>query len=258
MSFGLAHDTRSYQLDVPVFTGPLDLLLQLIERDELDITALSIAQVTGHYIAHIQEIREKSPHELSAFLVIAARLVQIKSEALLPKPPVLEPGEEDAGEALARQLLIYKRYKEIANHLGNREKLGLQNYARGRQVSAIESKITLEGVTLSDFQRAAELVFSRIKDKASLDTIVAAPRVTIREKIRDIITTIQKRGKARFSTIVTGSSSRIEIVVSFLALLELVKIRRVMATQEVMFQEITIERSSNWDDSTEMELEFGE
>ena len=258
MSFGLAHDTRSYELQVPVFSGPLDLLLQLIEREELDITALAIAQVTSHYLVHLQTIREKSPFELSAFLVIAARLVQIKSEAMLPRPPVLEPGEEDVGVALARQLLIYKRYKEIANELGDREKKGWHNYARGRQVAAAEGKITLEGVTLNLLQHAAILVFGRERSQVSLDTVVAAPKVTIREKIRTIINSVKSTGKARFSTILSGSTSRIEVVVAFLALLELVKIRRVQATQEVMFADITIERSTNWSDSTDMELEFGE
>src|SRR5512142_1384917 len=99
------HQTGGYTVAIPVYEGPLDLLLQLIERAELDITAVAIANVTDQYLAYIHKMEKQVPaEEISAFLVMAARLIQIKSEALLPRPPVHEPGEENPGEALARQL----------------------------------------------------------------------------------------------------------------------------------------------------------
>jgi len=100
-----------YKVITPVYEGPLDLLLQLIQGAELDITKLALAQVTDQYLAHLKSIENRLADEVSAFLVIAAKLLQIKSEALLPRPPVREQGFEDPGEALARQLLAYKRYK---------------------------------------------------------------------------------------------------------------------------------------------------
>ena len=110
----------NYTVVTPIYEGPLDLLLLLIERAELDITSLALAQVTDQYLEHLRNISDLSPDEVSAFLVIAARLLQIKSEALLPRPPQREPGEEDPGEALARQLILYKRFKELANLLAQR------------------------------------------------------------------------------------------------------------------------------------------
>src|SRR5512135_468158 len=114
MSSGLPILTTRYTVNTPVYQGPLDLLLQLIERAELDITRLALAQVTDQYLAHLRAMQDAPAEEVSAFLVIAAKLLQIKSEALLPRPPVRVEGEEDPGEALARQLIIYKRYREIA------------------------------------------------------------------------------------------------------------------------------------------------
>ncbi len=104
-------------LITPVYEGPLDLLLQLIEKAELDITKLSLAIVTDQFLDYIKNIPENSIENVSSFLVIASRLIQIKSEAILPRPPVREPGEIDPGEALAQQLITYKRFKELANFL---------------------------------------------------------------------------------------------------------------------------------------------
>jgi len=120
-----AHQVDAYQVATPVYEGPLDLLLQLIERAELDITKLALAQVTEQYLEYMRRLPDRAAEEVSAFLVIAARLLQIKSEALLPRPPARESGEEDPGEALARQLLAYKRYKEIADILAQKEISGL-------------------------------------------------------------------------------------------------------------------------------------
>ena len=90
----------------PVYEGPLDLLLDLIERAELDVTTVSLAMVTDQYLVYIHSLEQARADEISAFLVIAAKLLQIKSEALLPRPPVHEPGEENIGEDLVRQLKL--------------------------------------------------------------------------------------------------------------------------------------------------------
>src|SRR5512139_2430781 len=114
MVFNTANQQISnYTIATPVYEGPLDLLLHLIERAELDITRLSLANVTDQYLAYLQSLQETDAEEVSAFLVIAARLIQIKSEMLLPRPINPEKGEEDLGEALARQLRIYKSFKTI-------------------------------------------------------------------------------------------------------------------------------------------------
>ena len=97
----------TYTIQLELYQGPLDLLLELIERAELDITKIALAQVTDQYLSYLANLQEHSLEDLASFLVIAARLLQIKSEAMLPRPPVREPGEIDPGEALAQQPVSY-------------------------------------------------------------------------------------------------------------------------------------------------------
>jgi segregation and condensation protein A len=119
--------SRPYTIDLPSFAGPLDLLLHLIERQELDITAISLVKVTEQYLDQIEQMKQNRMEELIDFLVVAARLVQIKSRALLPQTPIIIEGEteeEDPAEALLRQLREYKRFKQAAAWLANREEAG--------------------------------------------------------------------------------------------------------------------------------------
>ena len=174
--------TSGYTVATPVYEGPLDLLLQLIEHAELDITALSLAQVTDQYLNYIHQMQVPAD-EISAFLVVAARLLQIKSEALLPRPPMREAGEEDVGEALARQLQIYKRFKELANWLDAREARHLRTYLRVAPPLKIEGRLDLSDITLADLMAAAESILAEQAEKQALATVISAPRITIREKI---------------------------------------------------------------------------
>jgi segregation and condensation protein A len=242
----------------PVYEGPLDLLLQLIERAELDITRLALAQVTDQYLAYLHSLQEFAAEEVSGFLVIAARLIQIKSEVLLPRPPHREEGEEDPGEALAQQLILYRRFKKAAEFLGLREAAGLRSYLRIAAPPKVEGAIDLSGITLADLVSAARAVLSRSDLRPDLRTVVAPPKVTIRQKIHLIIDQLRQRGSATFHTLVRSARSRLEIVVTFLAVLELVKRQRVQANQEQLFGEITIQPSAELDLDEDFELEFGE
>jgi len=254
----ITHQARTYTVATPVYEGPLDLLLQLIEHAELDITKVALAQVTDQYLEHIHSIEENSPEEVSAFLVIAARLLQIKSEVLLPRPPVREEGEEDPGEALARQLRAYKRYKEIALILGDRENQGLRTYLRVGPPPKVEGSLDMSGISLADLWSSAREILTRRDDRPALDTVVKAPRITIRDKIRLISLRLQERGQANFRFLLGNNPSRLDVVVTFLAMLELVKRHFVFATQDQLFGEIEIVSSENWEDDDNFELEFGE
>ncbi len=246
----------SYTVQTDVYEGPLDLLLQLIEKAELDITALSLAAVTEQYLAHIRALQEARADEISAFLVIAAKLIQIKSEALLPRPPSREPGEEDPAEALAKQLRIYKQFKEISNLLEEREKQGLKTYLRLAPPPKVEGRLDLSDITMQDLLEAAEGIFAREKDKQSLGTVISAPKVTIREKIAYLSEMLGKNKQASFKAMISSAKTRLEVVVTFLALLELVKRYRVAARQEDLFGDIEIIRSDDWNTEEEFELEF--
>lgn len=246
----------NYRVQTPVYEGPLDLLLDLIEHAELDITTVSLAMVTDQYLAYINSMEELDADELSAFLVIAAKLIQIKSEALLPRPPAREAGEEDTGQALVDQLKLYKRFKEIGAWLNAREQANLRTYLRVAPPPKVEPKLDLSNVTLEKLVVAAAEVFAREKNKKPLASVIAAPRVTIREKIELISKMMREVQRATFSALVRDSRSRLEIVVTFLAMLELIKRYRVQAHQEGLFGDIEIERMEDWSEDEEIEIEF--
>jgi segregation and condensation protein A len=251
----LSHQTGSYTVTTPVYEGPLDLLLQLIEHAELDITVVSLAVVTDQYLAYIHQMRVP-PDEISAFLVVAAKLVQIKSEALLPRPPVREAGTEDLGESLAQQLRVYKRFKELSNWLEDREKCHLRTYLRIAPPPKGEGRFELSDITLSDLVAAAEGIFSEEAEKQALGTVISAPRITIREKIALIAERLGRNHTAKFSGLFGQNPTRLEVVVTFLALLELVKRYHVSAQQERLFSEIKIESLEELGTLEELEIEF--
>ena len=252
----LGHQTGNYTVQTAVYEGPLDLLLDLIEHAELDITTLSLAAVTEQYLDYLHQLEETNPDEISAFLVIAAKLVQIKSEALLPRPPVREHGEEDVGAMLVEQLKLYKRFKEIANLLGQREAQNLRTYLRLAPTPKIEGRLDLSDITIADLIEAATEVYAKEVEKQSLGTVITAPKVTIREKIELISKTLGSAEHAYFKELLGEKPSRIEVVVTFLALLELVKRYRVTARQEGLFTDIEIERMEDWNLDEEIEIEF--
>lgn len=248
-----------YTIELAVYEGPLDLLLDLINRAELDITTVALAQVTDQYLAYLEQAPEHGLADLSSFLVIAARLLLIKSEALLPRPPQREVGEEDPGDALARQLLAYKKYKEVALLLADREAQGLRTYLRIAPPPTILPQLDLTDFDLNDLHMAiVEAIANR--ERPSLKYVVTPPRISIRDRIALIIDQLRKMGKTTFSSLLKSTQSRLEIVISFLAVLELVKQRQVNVTQEKQFGEIEIRPGESWqgDQELEFDLEFEE
>ena len=249
---------ETYKVLTPVYQGPLDLLLQLIERAELDITSLALAQVTDQFLNYLKKLENKDAEEVSAFLVIAAKLIQIKSEALLPHAPIRELGEEDPGEALAQQLKEYKRYKEIACILKNRDKQGLKTYLRLTTPPKVQSKVDLSHFTVADLFEAAQKAIWEADNRQELGVVVPIPRVTIREKIGMIFNSLVPGKSLTFRTLLTRKNSRLDVVVTFLAMLELIKRHFIRVQQESLFGDITMEVSNGWDEDVDFELEFGE
>lgn len=260
MDFQIAgHQTEGYKIKTEVYSGPLDLLLQLIEKAELDITHLSLAQVTDQYLEYMHHLEVQDPAEVSAFLVIAAKLVQIKSSALLPRTniPSLQP-EEDPGEALARQLILYKKFKDLSKFLEDRESAGLHTYLRldSNPSVQIPSRLDLSELTLDDLVQAARDVFGDLSSLPPLSEVVSSPRFSIRQKINIILETLQRSGSTTFSRVLSSKTSRLEVVVTFLALLELIKRHMVGANQEALFSEISLQPEGDLTTLDEEELEF--
>lgn len=261
VSFQIAgHQTEGYQVATSVYEGPLDLLLELIERTELDITTLALAQVTDQYLEYLHALQDRDAAEVSAFLVIAARLLQIKSAALLPRQPIDHAAgeEEDPGEALARQLILYKRFKELAAYILQREEAKLQTHLRlaPPPKTASHIKLDLSGITMDDFMDAARSVFFNKGTLASLDTVVTMPRVTIREKIRSIIDQLRGVNKTTFRTMLGQNTPRVEIIVTFLAMLELIKRHMVAVEQSSLFGDIELAPLAEMDIAEDLALEF--
>ena len=252
----LGHQITGYKVQTPVYEGPLDLLLSLIERSEFNITAISLASVTDQYLSYLHGLEQMKPDEISSFLVIAAKLLQIKSEALLPRPPEREPGEEDPGVELVELLILYKRYKEIAGWLIERQENNLRTYLRVAPPPKVEAKLDLSNLTLAGLLNAAEAAFSKGRDKKALSSVISAPRFTIREKIDFITKTMKNIQHMAFSGLITDKSTRIEIVVTFLALLELIKRYHISAVQNELFGEIEFEKMDDWKEDEEIEIEF--
>ncbi len=254
------HQTEGYRVATTVYEGPLDLLLELIEHAELDITTLAIAQVTDQYLVYLRDLQNRDPAEVSAFLVMAARLLQIKSAALLPRPEVVEHTgeEEDDAEALARQLIAYRRFKQLATLLAEREEAGLRSYLRLAPAQIkVDAHLDMSGVGLADLVEAARQAFGSSANLPSLSTVVSMPRITIREKIQAILVVLKRKTTTSFRSLLR-TRNRVEVVVTFLALLELIKRRVVEAHQETLFAEIEFDSIGEWQENGSIEIEFNE
>jgi segregation and condensation protein A len=233
--------STEYQIQLPVFEGPLDLLLHLIEREELDITTIALAQVTDQYMAYLRGLEQQKAKELTAFLVVAAKLLLIKSLALLPRPPSTPSEAEDVGDDLVRQLQAYKRFKEIASLLHEREKNGLSSYVRITPAPRLEPQLDLGDVTVGDLLVAVQHALDAIPAPPAGE-VVSAITVTIDEQINSIQERLARRSRIRFRSILSQASTRVEVIVTLMAVLELIKRERIQVRQERMFGEIIIER----------------
>ncbi|UCC63571.1 MAG: segregation/condensation protein A [Anaerolineae bacterium] len=241
MSF-LHLSDETYRVRLPLFEGPLDLLLHLIEREELDITKISLAQVTDQYLAYISRLEELNPETLADFLVIAARLLLIKSQVLLPRPETELPAadKEDPGEALARQLREYKRFKEVAQYLKERAASGFCTFVRIAPPPELPRSVDLSGVSLNDLLVAWQQALLTQLPEQDLRVPSPQPTITIGDKIALIRRRLAQQDRVTFSSLLIETSSRLAVIVTFIALLEMLKSQEVTLHQEAVFGEIFI------------------
>ena len=233
----------AYQVRLPVFEGPLDLLLHLIEREELDITEVSLAQVTNQYVEYLAQFGEHQPDNLADFLVVAAKLLLIKSRVLLPQPPSASASEEEVDEDdLVRQLIEYKRFKEAARRLAEIEALGLHSYIRLAPAPHLERAVDLEHVTLDDLLAAVQQVLAIKPLEPSVNGTVRPITITITDQMSLIERRTAGGRSVSLLRLVEQASSRMEIIVTLLALLEMVKQLRVTMKQGGPFSDIVIRR----------------
>jgi segregation and condensation protein A len=231
-----------YRVRLAVFEGPLDLLLHLIEREELDITRISLALVTDQYLQYLSALEEQAVDDLTDFVVVAARLLLIKSQALLPRPPTPSPEkDEDAGDELLRQLLAYKRFKAAAKHLEERQLQGQRSYVRLAPRPYFGSGTEhLEAVPLAALVAAAQRALQSQPSTDPTNGVIPPFSVTIDDQIELITSKLIHQAQLTFSGLLTATRTRQEVIVTLMALLELIKREEIQARQERMFGEIII------------------
>ena len=234
-----------YPVRLPIFDGPIELLLHLIERQELDITEVSLVAITDQYLRAIEAMQEIEPEALADFLVVAARLLYIKSRGLLPQPEV-EEEEEKQSEALIQQLLDYRRFKAAAGELRLRASIGLRTNAR-LAPPQMERRLDLSALTIEKLAAAAQRALRNVASSPAPPTVRAYP-ITVAEQMAAIRKRIRSQAGAdgggdrylSFTALLSQSRSRLEIVVTFLAVLELIKQREIAAEQHETFGEIVL------------------
>ncbi|MCO5208648.1 MAG: segregation/condensation protein A [Caldilinea sp.] len=237
-----------YAVTLPVYEGPLDLLLRMIETQEMDISVVSLMSVTDQYLRTLNQLEEIEAGALAEFLVIASRLLYIKSYHLLPKPrPPVDDEEEASGDALVRQLLEYRRFKEAASALRLREEAGMRVYLRTAPRPDVEKRLDLSNVDLEKLQRALRKVLQRMPVDPPMPR-VKTYTITVSEQIENVRSYLyaamnagaRTRRGVSFEALLSRSATRIEVIVTFLAVLELVKLREIEVVQDDTFGEIEL------------------
>ncbi len=218
----------NYNIKLDIFEGPLDLLLHLIKKNEVDIYDIPMATITEQYLEYIELIKEMNLDFAGEFLVVAATLVHIKSKMLLPVDPEAVAEEEegaDPREELVRRLIEYKMYKEAARELGERLLLGRDVFQRG-QVAApleeLEEETGLMNLSIFDLMEALKGVLARAPKERTVELTVE--RFKIADKINFIMEHINEAKSAVFTSLFPPDAVRGEIIVTFLAILELAKL----------------------------------
>ena len=225
---------------LPRFEGPLDLLLHLLKRDEIDIHDIPIAHITRQYLEYIELMRMLDLDVAGEFLVMAATLMRIKAKMLLPLPSSQEEEDEgDPREELVQRLLEYRLYKEAASGMQEREAERRRWHERGQVPTEDDAgPLPLAPATLFDLLDALQRVMARKPERVVY--AVQTEAFDIEEQMSLIARTVAEEGQLRFSTIMTHARARMEIIVSFMALLELIKLGKVLCVQDANFADILI------------------
>ncbi len=229
------------EIDIAVFRGPLDLLLQLIERNDLDITTVSLVAVTDQYLAALRTAEGMDHGALADFIAIGAKLIYLKSRALLPRPPVevvedLE--EDDVGRELVDMLEEYRRFSGIADILGERQEAGLRLFTRLAPPPVRPESPGLEGVTMELMRKIMMDVMARAPEPPRVG--ITRERVTLVQRLTSLRERLRRDGRFSFRTAVEECESRLEVLLSFLAILEMLKLGECEAEQDATWGDIEV------------------
>ncbi len=245
----------SYRVRLEIYEGPLDLLLTLIQREELDITTVALAQVTDQFLAYLSELEEIDPGALAEFCRVAATLMLLKSRALLPvTSDAALDGEDAEGRELAEKLRAYRRLKRAADRLGERERSGLRAYVRVAPPPDVSPSIEPGDVSVADLARAFQMALAEAQERQVEAPVRGVRPHTVRltDRLDDIRALLRSQRHVAFHEVLLGERcDREYIIVSFLAVLELLRRRWLRCIQTELFGEIMLERLGEEEDAGE-------
>jgi segregation and condensation protein A len=234
-----------YKVKLDAFEGPLDLLLFLIKKSEVDIYDIPISEITKQYLAYIEIIQLLDIEAASDFILLAATLMRIKAQMLLPRPEIEELEEiDDPRQELVYRLLEYKRFKDVAVDLANKEDQARHFFPRGSfkiEHDGFDEELMVSGeVSLFDLVAAFKKIVE-IRTKVSVHHVQDI-NVTLEERMTAVMVMIGQKSRVEFTELFSAEEDKIVLIVTFIAVLELIKQRRIRAVQTESFGRINIER----------------
>lgn len=235
---------NKYEIKLENFIGPFDLLLHLIEKNEINIYDIPIAKITEQYISYIKAIEYLDLDSASEFLVMASTLLSIKARMLLPKPPkIIEEDEKDPREELVARLLEYKQFKEAAIDLKKKEetmqKVFIRKHDDGEFIKKFGPQNPVENISIYDLFEAFKIILEKSDEPEEVYQITKE-EVSIQECMVAIIEKLNSNKKIVFNDLFHIGTSRTRIIVTFLALLELIKLKKIGFVQKDSFDKIII------------------
>jgi segregation and condensation protein A len=234
----------TYSIKLEQFEGPLDLLLSLIETEKLDVTFLSLAKITDQYLEYIESKENISLESLADFLTVAAKLILIKSKSLLP---ILELSAEEEGEIkdLEKQLAEYKKFKEASQGLGNIFKKNRKSFSRDNFLGMKVFFCPPKDINSFDLKIIFSRILSEIPVMEKLEEEIVREVITLEQKLSHLQNFIREKMETSFADIASTAGDKIEVIISFLAMLELIKQRIINVEQGGTFQEIKLKYAKN-------------
>ena len=236
-----------YKVKFEVFEGPLDLLLYLIKKQEVDIYEVNLTQLATQFIEYIEVMRLLDLEIAGEFLVMASTLMYIKSRELLPVDQQIQPEEDEDGEdprwELIRQLVEYKKFKDAAAQLQHMEERQDSVYRREAPKPVVATEDTKLDVSVFDLINAVNAILKRVAQREGESREIFEDKWSVSEKIEMLVKRISESPRVKFSELFESATSRTEVVVTFLAMLELIRLRQIVCVQSDSFAEIEITKA---------------
>ncbi len=229
-------------VSLEVFEGPLDLLLHLIRKHEIDIFDIPVSFITDRYLEYLAAMQELQLDIAAEYLEMAATLAHIKSQMLLPDEPVEEEAEEegpDPREELVRRLLEYKKYKEAARDISQKFLLGRHTFLSGAESPEPETRIVAD-ITVFDLLDVVQALIEKAREKGREGPQLVADRITVAERITQVADILRDRERVTFPELLSENFTVFDVVITFLAILEMVKLHMISAVQGEGHGEIVI------------------